>query len=184
MATSSPAGGNSQPFHEIRARGGRAYKRRPQHAPRPKPHANPFYGSGQNCQRDGTPWRHVSTGLSDHRPDAPGPKAGHDGSTRSRHTRRSSGGRREHGDGRGAGAQTEGVEIQMSARPYIPDWKAALEKARKTPRCGARRRKGRGPCHQPAMKGSAFADCTGAKAAALRARLTALTGPADIRRKR
>src|SRR5262249_46025489 len=53
---SAPAGGNSQPLQEIRA------------------------GGGQNCQRNGAPRLNLSTGLSDHLPDAPGPKAGHDGS--------------------------------------------------------------------------------------------------------
>ena len=52
----------------------------------------------------------------------------------------------------------------MSQQPDEPDsgsaqwsrnanWQTALEKARLAPRCRAKRKHGRGPCHNPAIKG-------------------------------
>ena len=41
----------------------------------------------------------------------------------------------------------------MRGRPGNPNWRAALELARQAPRCQAKRRFNRGPCHEPAIKG-------------------------------
>jgi hypothetical protein len=42
--------------------------------------------------------------------------------------------------------------VKSGQRPYIPDWKGALAMAQAAPRCRARCRRSKLPCHQPAMR--------------------------------